>query len=131
MKKVLLIDDDSAFVDTMQRLFDRKPYEYHTAYNCQRGLLLTKEIKPDLIIVDINLPDTDGFNFCKKLKSSKDSKDIPIIIISGTRYDSSMVTDLGISEESYFNKPLDYDEFFNRIKNIFQPEDTSAEGTVE
>ncbi|MBC7234234.1 MAG: response regulator transcription factor [Chloroflexi bacterium] len=78
--RILVIDDERAFSRTLCRHLERRGFETFAAYSGGEGLSLAQEIEPDLVIVDIRLPDIDGGQVCRQLRALSD---VPLIVLSG------------------------------------------------
>ncbi|UKI42265.1 MAG: response regulator [Candidatus Melainabacteria bacterium] len=81
-KTVLIIDDSKTQLETLKIILKRSEYNVVTAYNPQEGFCKIFEIAPDLIISDIVMPDLNGYQFCKLVKSMCYSKEIPVILLT-------------------------------------------------
>lgn len=120
--KIVIIDDDSDYLFTMETFLNRNGFETLTAENGQEGLDLIEKERPDLILLDVMMQSIySGLEICKRLRSNPDLKDIPIIGISG------MGNALGVrldkwGDDEYFNvdeyyeKPVDREKLLERIK---------------
>ncbi|HSD52251.1 MAG TPA: response regulator [Candidatus Methylomirabilis sp.] len=84
-KTVLIIDDQPFFVTMQQNLLQRQGYRVVTASNGQEGLAKAKQHKPDLILLDIEMPGMDGFTVCEKLKQDEHLKHVPVIVLTSTQ----------------------------------------------
>ena len=80
--RILLIEDDALLAGSLERKFTQKGYQLFKANNAREAKKVLKENRIDLILLDIILPDIDGFQFLQKLKKDESIKDIPVIIIS-------------------------------------------------
>ncbi len=120
--KIVIIDDDSDYLFTMEAFLNRNGFETLTAENGQEGLDLIEKERPDLILLDVMMQSIySGLEICKRLRSNPELKDIPIIGISG------MGNALGVrldkwGDDEYFNvdeyyeKPVDREKLLERIK---------------
>ncbi|RYY04514.1 MAG: DUF4154 domain-containing protein [Gammaproteobacteria bacterium] len=79
---IVMIDDDPAFLDIMARTMRREGYSVHTAHDAETGFKLLQKVKPQVITLDLLLPDQHGWLLFEKIKEDSDLKDIPVIIIS-------------------------------------------------
>ena len=100
---IVMIDDDPSFLDIMARTMRREGYSVHTAPDAETGFKLLKKIKPQVITLDLLLPDQHGWLLFEKIKADKELQDIPVIIIS--------ITDDGKHNhkhqaEDYLTKPI-------------------------
>lgn len=84
-KTVLIIDDQPFFVTMQQNLLKTQGYRVLAAGNGADGLARAKQYKPDLILLDIEMPGMDGFAVCEKLKQDAELRQIPVIILTATQ----------------------------------------------
>ncbi|MDD3648358.1 MAG: response regulator [Candidatus Dojkabacteria bacterium] len=82
MKKILFIEDETALQKTLGEVLKQEKYEVFSAFNGEDGLVLAKEQKPDLILLDLILPKIDGFEVLKQLKKDPETEDIPVIVLT-------------------------------------------------
>jgi len=82
MKKILFIEDESTLQKTFGEILKQEGYEMISALDGEIGLRLAKAKKPDLILLDLILPKVHGFEVLKKLKEDKETKDIPVIVLT-------------------------------------------------
>ncbi len=90
-KKILLIEDEKTMVNLLKKKLIREGYDISVAWDGEEGFEKIKEIRPDLILLDIVMPKVDGFGVMEKIAKDKELKKIPIIIISN----SGQPVDLG------------------------------------
>jgi len=81
--KILIVDDDEVLADVLSRRLVQQGFETLTADSGNEGLARTRSELPDLVILDLCLPDTDGFSICEELADSQETCNIPVIILSG------------------------------------------------
>ncbi len=84
-KTVLVIDDQPFFVTMQQNLLKQHGYRVLAATSGTDGLARAKQFKPDLILLDIEMPGMDGFAVCEKLKQDEELKQIPVVILTATQ----------------------------------------------
>lgn len=99
---ILLIEDDKMLCDMYSAKFSREGYEVHIAENGSVGVKMAKELKPDLILLDIIMPKMDGFAALKELRKKEETKDIPVILL----------TNLGQEQDIKKGKELGADDYF-------------------
>ncbi|MBT8350130.1 MAG: response regulator [Deltaproteobacteria bacterium] len=112
-KKILIIDDDPNIVDYLVSLFEDNGYQTFSAGEVTEGLEIAKKEVPDLITLDIELPDEWGPRFYRKMSQEKNLKNIPVIVISGLTGSDHAV---GRAVAS-IAKPFDRDELLKIVKN--------------
>lgn len=123
-KKILIIDDEPDVVDYLTAILHVNGFETFSDSNVKHGIGLVDEIKPDLICLDIMMPQETGLSFYKKLRQNEEYKKMPVIIISGAiesgKFDfRSYIEDESISAPNlYLEKPIDIDEFIKNINRL-------------
>lgn len=123
MKKILVIDDNIRDLLSYDAILSNSHADYKvlTAEEGNKGIELCKKEDPAIIIIDVKLPDIDGFKVCKILKSDISTSHIPIIMISayGTNSDNRLKS-LDAGAESFISKPIDANELLGQIKVLFR-----------
>lgn len=119
----LLIDDDAddseLFREALQETDPSIPL--HCAENGEEALKLLKEIdKPDIIFLDINMPRMNGWECLKKLKSSSEYKQIPVIMYSTSSHQREVDIAIDLGALSFFTKPHSYSELKNMVKGVIE-----------
>ena len=96
-KKILIVDDDPDLVEAVSIILESKGYTVAAAYGGVEGLEKAKTEKPDLIVLDVMMPDKDGYEVCRELKADEKYRSIPILLltavvskISSTKYTQQM-----------------------------------------
>ena len=118
-KKILLIDD-SPFFRGQLKLSLSKEYEVIEAGTGAEGLDLVKREKPDLVLLDIVMPDYSGFEICRILRESESNNLMPIIMITSQDAQEDVLIGLELGADDYVKKPFNERELLSRIKNIFR-----------
>lgn len=117
MKKILVIDDEIAIRDLIELVLNRENYTVKTAENGIIGLMEIDSFQPDLVLLDIMLPDYSGYDLCREiLKKST----IPVIMISAKNETIDKVLGLELGAEDYITKPFDNKELIARIKVVLR-----------
>jgi len=80
---ILIVDDDEVLAEVLSRRLSQQGYEMITASSGAEGLAMAEAQRPSLLVLDLHLPDTDGFTVCKHLVDSPRTYDIPVIVLSG------------------------------------------------
>lgn len=112
-EKILIIDDEEPTVQLIGMLLDRRGFEVIKAYRAEEGLRKAYRYQPDMILLDIMMPDMDGWEVCKRLR---DMSDVPIIFLSARSEVRDVVKGLEMGADDYVIKPYDNDELVARIK---------------
>jgi two-component system alkaline phosphatase synthesis response regulator PhoP len=121
MPKILIVDDDPDLVEAVTMILESKDYDVIAAYGGIEGLEKAKAEVPDLIVLDVMMPDKDGYAVCKELKADPEYSKIPILLltavvskISTTRYTQQM--GLETEADDYVDKPVEPAELVKRIE---------------
>lgn len=112
-EKVLVIDDEETTVQLIGILLERKGYEVIKAYRAEEGLRKAYRYQPDIVLLDIMMPDMDGWEVCKRLR---EMSDVPIIFLTALDEGKNVVRGLEMGADDYITKPYDNDELIARIK---------------
>jgi PleD family two-component response regulator len=115
-KKILLVDDAETIL-MMERMILGKSYEVITAKDGDQALAAAKTEKPDLIILDIVMPNMDGFEVCRRIRSEESTKSIPVIMVT-TKGDSRSV-EKGFESgcNDYVTKPINNAELLSKVRS--------------
>ncbi len=118
--KILVVDDELDIVNTVQYRLKSCDFDVITANNGKEGLEKVINEKPDLVLLDINMPIMDGHEMLERLRSRPDLKDIPVIMLTAysDRRDISKAADLGI--EHYVTKPFDFTDLMEKISKALE-----------
>ncbi len=117
--KILIIDDDKDFVDILKHNIEKRGYETSCAYNGMDGVKKARLERPDLIILDIMLPEVDGYSVSRLLKFDMKYKNTPIIIFSASRGDVSSLS-CEVGADAYLAKSADAEELFEKIESLLK-----------
>jgi len=82
-QSILIVDDDDTLTDVLSRRLQQQGFATMTAHSGRSGLGIARSVRPALIVLDLRLPDSDGFAVCEQLADSPETCDIPVIILSG------------------------------------------------
>ena len=124
-KKILLVDDDMDFVEATKLILESKSYNVTSAYNGQEGLRKVKTEQPHLIILDVMMPEMDGYEVCANLKADPQYRHIPILLLTavGENIQTSKYTkEMGLNTEAddYIPKPVEPVTLVERVENLFR-----------
>jgi len=115
--RVLVVDDDKDIVQTIKGNLELDGYEVLTAFNGRIGLHIAKTSRPDLVILDLNLPDIDGIKACEIMRREFN---FPIIMLTARDGVADKVLGLECGADDYMVKPFNFLELSARIKSIFK-----------
>jgi two-component system, OmpR family, response regulator VicR len=118
-KKVVYIEDDPEMIDLVTLIVSRKGYHIKGAHGGREGLELVKQDPPDLILLDLMMPDLDGWDVYKMLKANEITRSIPVIIITAKSQAIDRVLGLHIAKvDDYISKPFRPQELLDSIEKI-------------
>ncbi|MDQ0157862.1 response regulator YycF [Robertmurraya andreesenii] len=112
-KKILVVDDEKPIADILQFNLRKEGYEVHCAYDGNRALEMVEEIKPDLILLDIMLPQRDGMEVCREVRKKYE---MPIIMLTAKDSEIDKVLGLELGADDYVTKPFSSRELIARVK---------------
>jgi len=113
---VLVVDDQPINVQLLKRKLEREGMRVTAAYNGLEALDFTKKDPPDLILLDVMMPDMDGIEVCQRLQADEATRGIPVIFITARTTKESKLEGLGVGAVDYITKPIDLDETLARVQ---------------
>ena len=114
--RILVVDDQPINVQLLRRKLEREGIEVLTAENGLAALEIVRAQKPDLILLDVMMPDMDGIEVCERLQADEESKSIPVIFITARSSKEGKLEGLGVGAVDYITKPIDLDETLARVQ---------------
>ncbi len=114
--KILVVDDQPINVQLLKRKLEREGLAVIAAYTGLEAIDLVHREKPDLILLDVMMPDMDGIEVCQRLQAQEDTRSIPIIFITARSTKESKLEGLGVGAVDYITKPIDLDETLARVQ---------------
>lgn len=118
MNKLLVVEDETITSDMLRRYFEIVGYEVLNAVTGAEAVKKAIEHQPEVIILDINLPDINGYEVCKKLRSEQTTKHIPIIFLTRKDDRRDRLAGLELGADDFLTKPFDIEELRLRVHNI-------------
>jgi len=112
---VLIVDDSRTQLFALEKMLQAEGVKTHTAENGKQGILLARHVKPDLILMDIVMPEINGFQATRYLSRQPDTGHIPVIMISGSSQESDKTWALKLGAKDYMDKPVDRDLLLQKI----------------
>src|SRR3989338_7355885 len=118
-KQVLLVDDDNNVSQMLKLLLETRGYEVEIAHSGQDAF---RKINSgvDIILLDLILPDLDGFEVCRRFKQNRESRHIPIIILSAKYLFEDKVEGLYLGADDYLTKPFEHEELVARMEAVMR-----------
>ena len=117
-KRILLVDDEVEMVELVKQRLEIAGYKVFVAYDGTEALEKAKAENPDLIILDIMLPQLDGYHVCRNLKKHTYSSKIPIVMFSALASEKNIEHAKKLKADAYITKPFDAQELLETIKGF-------------
>jgi len=118
LKKILVADDDNNVLFLISEILTRQNYEVLQAVNGDQALQEAASLHPDLIVLDIMMPVIDGIEVCRRIKSSPETKDIKIIMLTAKTSGKDIEAGMSAGADHYMTKPFRITELTGKIKDL-------------
>ncbi len=115
MQKILVVDDDVDILEAMQLMLEQAGYDVTTTPKGEEVNKKIKQVRPDMILLDVLLSGNDGRDICRQLKSQQETKNIPVVMISAHPDAKKTTKDAGADE--FLAKPFEIDELLEKVKS--------------
>lgn len=119
MKKILVVDDEPVNVELLKGLLSKK-YIVDSVSNGKEALIKVKDFSPDLILLDVLMPEMDGYEVCKQVKSDPKTRSIPIVMITCLTEREDKINALESGADDFLSKPVDWVELGARVKSLLR-----------
>lgn len=117
---ILIVDDNEQNVELMQAYLEELDCEMLVAYNGKEALASVAEHRPDLILLDIMMPQMSGFEVCKRLKADEKNKDIPIIMVTALNEFGDIERGIDSGTDDFVSKPVNKLELLARVRTMLK-----------
>jgi len=122
-RKVLIVEDDPAMREVFERILATKNMTAYSAVDGKDAIPKTLALKPDLILLDINMPNLDGLTFCKAIRAGKETQNIPVIVVTGLNSRGRVEECMEAGADDYLTKPFKVEELVIRIHAMLRTAD--------
>jgi len=119
-KKILVVDDEKRIVEILKAYLERDGYQVITAYDGRSALEFSRRDSPDLIILDLMLPEVSGWDVCRELRKETD---VPIIMLTARDDTTDKIVGLELGADDYVTKPFDPKEIISRVRAVLRRSD--------
>jgi DNA-binding response OmpR family regulator len=120
-KRILCIEDEAEMIDLMRLILSRKGYDVSGAAGGQEGLEKVRTEMPDLVLLDLMMPDMGGWEVYQQMKADEKMKDIPVIIVTAKAQSIDKVLGLYIAKvDDYIAKPFSPSELINSVEHVLR-----------
>ena len=127
-ERIVVIEDEADILEVIAYNLKREGYEVVTSTSGEDGLEKIEKTKPHLVVLDLMLPEVDGIELCKKLKSDPLTQSIPVIMVTAKGEESDVVLGLGVGADDYVTKPFSPRELTARVKAVLRRSKSKGEG---
>lgn len=126
-KKILIVDDDKIILELLQDSFEMMGYSVETVENANNLQTSLKNSIPDLILMDVSMPEKDGISLCRDIRFSSLTKDIPIIMITAYNDEKTYHDAMLFGAADFITKPFDIKEVQNKIEKCILKADAKKQ----
>jgi DNA-binding response OmpR family regulator len=116
--KILIVDDEPDIVETLSFMLQARNFDVVTASDGLEGLAKIKSERPDLALLDIMMPGMDGYDVCVKLKTDKETKNIPVIMLTARGENESVIRAHKSGADDYIVKPFSLPTLVNKLNRL-------------
>lgn len=117
--KLVYIEDEPAMIDLVELILSRRGFEVHGAHGGHEGLELVRRELPDLVLLDLMMPDLDGWEVYQQMKSDENTRNIPVIVVTAKAQNIDKVLGLHIAKvEDYIAKPFSPQELLDSVEKV-------------
>ena len=118
MTKVFVVDDEIGALTLIGIMLERGGFDVMKAQSAKMALSLLDDEKPDLFILDVMMPDMNGIELCKVLKSRDDTRDIPVLILSARGDSKSVIEGIEAGATDYLLKPIFHNNLVDKVRAV-------------
>ena len=123
-KKILIVEDEEDVMELIRYNLAKEGFNCDAAYNGQEALKKTQAMLPDLVLLDLMLPEVDGLEVCKRLKSSPQTEHIPIVMVTAKSDEADIITGLELGADDYITKPFSPKVLVARVRAVLRRKTT-------
>ena len=121
LAKILIVDDDPDMVELLQTSFTGAGYSVRTATSGSQALATARRSPPDVVLLDLIMPEVNGFTVCQTLRREPATASVPIILITALPGEFPRMAGLEAGADAYLRKPFDVEDLILRVDELLQP----------
>ena len=118
--KILIVDDEETIREPLKEMLVQQGYEVLIAEDGKKGLDEARKKRPDLVLLDVNMPKMDGFTVLQELKKDKKSSDIPVFMLTSRSTAEDIAAGISGFAEKYISKPFDFNHLLSEIQKTLK-----------
>jgi DNA-binding response OmpR family regulator len=127
--RIVCVEDEREMIDLVRLILSRRGYEVHGALGGREGLALIAAVKPDVVLLDLMMPDMDGWEVYQQMKANDHTKSIPVIVVTAKAQSIDKVLGLHIAKvDDYITKPFGPSELLDSVVRVLQAAGVEVEG---
>ncbi|MBD1431281.1 response regulator transcription factor [Sphingobacterium sp. DN00404] len=125
-QKILVVDDERDIVDLISYSLTKEGYQVYQAYNGKEGIEVAKQVNPDLIILDVMMPEMDGIEACRLMRSMPEFKQTFMVFLTARSEEYSEIAGFNVGADDYIAKPIKPRALMSRINAILRRNNTES-----
>jgi two-component system response regulator VicR len=127
--RVICVEDEAEMIDLIRLILSRKGFEVIGANGGKQGLEMIRKQKPDLVLLDLMMPDMDGWEVYQQVKADEATRDIPVIVVTAKAQSIDKVLGLHIAKvDDYISKPFSPQELMDSVEQVLKKKRESEKG---
>ncbi|WP_433943918.1 response regulator transcription factor [Paenibacillus sp. SN-8-1] len=126
---ILIIDDDEKIISMLRRGLAFEGYDVYSAHNGMEGLQMMLTADPDLVVLDVMMPQVDGFEVCRRIREGGSS--VPILMLTAKDEVENRVKGLDLGADDYLVKPFALEELLARVRALLRRKETASDGDAQ
>ena len=130
VEEILIVEDEPEIAELIEFHLDREGLPNRTVHSGRLAIEAIRKNRPDLVVLDLMLPDVDGFEICRRLKSDPDTSTIPVIMVTAKTDDNDVVVGIELGADDYILKPFSPKVLVARIKSVLRRNNLQATTSV-
>ncbi|NOH03958.1 MAG: response regulator [Chloroflexi bacterium] len=120
IKRILCVEDEPEMIDLIRLILSRKGFEVYGASGGLEGIKMVRSLHPDLVLLDLMMPDMDGWEVYQQMKADASTRDIPVIVVTAKAQNIDKVLGLHIAKvDDYIAKPFSPQELMDSVDKVF------------
>jgi adenylate cyclase len=118
--RILVVDDQRANVEMMAGVLTARGYTVYTAYDGVQALEQVRDMRPDLVVSDILMPNMDGYELCRRVRGEQETALLPIVLVTSLDGQGERIKGLEAGADDFLSKPVNWEELFARVRSLLR-----------